>query len=418
MLTLLAWLTLVVAQPASPDTLVVCPAEFRAALEPWEAYRRGQGHEIAIVDVPASAAELRATIHRVAESGKLKYVVLIGDVPTPREAFGVHRRTIPTNYLKATVNTLWGSEPHIASDAPYADLDGDEIPDLAVGRIPADSSDELAAVVRKVLRYEQHADDASDSAWRRRLHVVAGIGGFGLLADSLIEGAGTQVFRETVPAGYDVLPTMANPASPNCPPPGEFAPRVRQQLNDGCLAWIYLGHGRPNELDRVRTPAGVEPILSIRDVPQLQCGARSPLAVLVACYTGALDAPADCLGEELVLADNGPVAVIAATRVTMPYGNTVLGCELLRACFKGQSRALGELMCTAQRRTLEKPAVNDALRISLDSIAENVSPNGGDLVAERREHVWMYHLLGDPLVELRRPPDSVSELSTGNALVR
>jgi hypothetical protein len=187
-------------------------------------------------------------------------------------------------------------------------------------------------------------------------------------------------------------------------------------LNDGCLAWIYLGHGLPMELDRVRTPRGAEPILSVRDVPQLQCGAHSPLAVLVACYTGAFDAPADCLGEELVLADRGPVAVIAATRVTMPYGNTVLGCELLRACFGERQAALGDMLRLAQRRTLEKPAADDALRIAIDSLAENVSPVTTDLAAERREHVWMYQLLGDPLVKLRRPSEDVARTPAGETL--
>ena len=410
MLVFLAWLTLAITPPAAPDTLVVCPAEFRAALEPWEAFRVAQGHEIAVIDVPTSAAELRSAIRAIAALGKLKYVVLIGDVPTGRES-SARRLTVPTNYLKATVNTRWGSQPHIASDLPYADVDGDHVPDLAVGRIPADSPAELSSVVRKILRYEQQADASDDTAWRRRLHVVAGIGGFGLVADSLIEAAGTQVFRETVPADFDVQPTMANPASPTCPPPGQFTPRVCQQLNNGCLAWIYLGHGRPTELDRVHTPRGAEPILSVNDVGQLTCGAHSPLAVMVACYTGALDASTDCLGEELVLAERGPIAVIAATRVTMPYGNTVLGCELLRACFGERQPALGDMLRLAQRRTLEKPADDDALRISIDSLAESVSPGPLDLAAERREHVWMYHLLGDPLTKLRLPAETVA----GNA---
>src|SRR5262245_134717 len=217
MLTLLAWLTLAVTLPAPPDTLVVCPAEFRGALAPWEAYRRQQGHEIAVIDPPASAAELRFTIRRVAALGRLKYVLLVGDVPTGGDPAAARRLTIPTNYLRATVNTRWGSEPQIASDEPYADIDNDQIPDLAVGRIPADSADELAAVVRKILRYEQQSDGPADDTWQRRLHVVAGVGGFGLLADSFIEAAGASVFQQSVPAGYAVLPTMANPASPSCP---------------------------------------------------------------------------------------------------------------------------------------------------------------------------------------------------------
>ena len=68
--------------PPAPDTLVVCPKEFRAALAPWEAYRRSQGHEILVVDVPTDLAKMQATIRGAAAAGSLKYVLLIGDVPS------------------------------------------------------------------------------------------------------------------------------------------------------------------------------------------------------------------------------------------------------------------------------------------------------------------------------------------------
>jgi hypothetical protein len=408
---LLVWLASAIAAPALPDTLVVCPAEFRAALEAWEDFRRQQGHTIAFSDVPASAGELSATIRHFAAAGTLKYVVIVGDVPIGRELAEVPQIRIPTNYLPARINRRWGSESHIATDLPFADIDGDRIPDLALGRIPADRPAELAAVVRKILRYEQQPDDAQDASWQRRLHVVAGMGGFGVVADALIEATCRQVIQEHVPAGYEVKPTLANPKSPHFPPPGDFTPCVCRQFETGCLAWIYLGHGRPCELDRVVTPRGAEPILSVADVPRLRCGAHSPLAVLLACYTGALDAREDCLAEELLLADDGPVAVIAATRVTMPYGNCVFGCELLRACFSERTTAVGDLLRLAQSRTLEKPGDADALRAAIDSLAENVSPPPVELEAERREHVWMYHLLGDPLLKLRVPSVDVAAAS-------
>jgi hypothetical protein len=125
------------------------------------------------------------------------------------------------------------------------------------------------------------------------------------------------------------------------------------------------------------------------------------LAVLVACYTGAIDAPRDSLAEELSLAADGPVAVIAATRVTMPYGNTVLGYELLRACFHESPPAIGDILLQAQQRTRREVA-DDPLRTSLDAMCRGLSPPPVDLAAERAEHVLMYHLLGDPLLRLRR----------------
>jgi hypothetical protein len=151
--------------------------------------------------------------------------------------------------------------------------------------------------------------------------------------------------------------------------------------------------------------------LSIGDVPKLRCSGHNPLAVLVACSTGALDSPGGCLASELLTADEGPVAVVAASRITMPYGNTVLGCEMLRACFRDRPDHLGETLRIAERRTLETPT-DDPLRDSLDSLAAALSPPPVDLASERREHVLMYHLFGDPLLHLRYPTESVATPDT------
>jgi hypothetical protein len=86
----------------------------------------------------------------------------------------------------------------------------------------------------------------------------------------------------------------------------------------------------------------------------------------------------------------------------MPYGNTVLGCELLRACFRERPTHLGDSLRLAEQKTL-RPVADDQLRLSLDSMAAGLSPAPADLATERREHVQMYHLFGDPLLHLRRP---------------
>jgi hypothetical protein len=365
-----------------------------------------------VIAPPASAEELRSAVVRAAGQGRLKFVLLVGDVPErlPNRSQPGRRvvATIPTNYVAARVNVRWGSEPTIATDQLYADIDRDGLPDVAVGRIPVDTSDELAAVVRKIVRYEH---EAGYGTWRRHVHVVAGVGGFGRFADMLIEAAARRVISASVPAGYEIEPTMASPTSACCPPPGAFTAVACRQLSAGAFAWIYLGHGLPTTLDAVETPTGPRPILSVDDVRQLRCGAASPLAVLVACYTGAFDAASDCLAEELVTSEQGPVAVIAATRVTMPYGNAVFGHELLQACFVNRAATLGDVWLIAERSTVAD-APDDPLRASLDALANGLSPTLShgespahplELAEERREHVLMYQLFGDPLLSLRLP---------------
>ncbi len=412
-------LTLLFLTPApAPDTLVVCPTEFRAALAPWEAYRRGQGHEIVVFDVPSDAAHLQATIRGVAQAGALKYVVLMGDVPA-NGVDGLPTRssiTIPTNYIAAQVNKRWGSEPTIATDVPYADVDADGTPDVTVGRIPAHSAGELAGVVRKVIRYEQQTDHGS---WEKSLNIVSSTGGFGAVTDAMVEAAGRQVIQQTVPSEFDVRHIFAASVKTDGSEEIDFVSRARRELNGGGLAWIYVGHGLPTELVYAATASGFKSILSTRDVPHLHCGPHNPLAVLVACYTGAMDAPHGCLGEELLLAEEGPVAAIAATRVTMPYGNTIIGCELLRACFQDRPVAVGDVLRLAQRRVLApmpKDQPNkDQLRATLDGVAEVLSPPPVDLAAERREHVLMYQLIGDPLLRLHFPPTRVAQGTPGTA---
>jgi hypothetical protein len=387
---------LLAVPPVAPDTLVVCPADFRPALARWDEYRRSQGHAILVVEPPPSATELKALVRRVAQAGRLKYIVLVGDVPGLQSgASNARRVTVPTNYIPAKINTRWGSEPTIATDVPYADLDDDGLPDVAVGRIAADTEQELAAFVGKVIRYER----SESGDWQRRLNIVVGVGGLGAVTDAVVEAAGRYVVQQTVPGDYVVdhmrVQTRGRPAAE------EFRSQLHKQLRNGSLAWVYLGHALPTELDRIPCAGGEQPLLSVNDVPQLRCGDCSPLAVLVACYTGAIDAGRDCLAEELSLAAEGPVAVIAATRVTMPYGNTVLGYELLRACFQDGRPTIGDILLLAQQRT-RREAAGDPLRESLDAMCQGLSPPPVNLAAERAEHAAMYHLFGDPLLRLRR----------------
>jgi hypothetical protein len=397
------------AAPPVPDTLVVCPDEFRTSLKEWVDYRQSQGHRIAILRAPSTSGELQSTVRRTAKSGKLKYLVLVGDVAvTGESSLAGSLPQVPTNYLSANVNLRWGSTPTIATDIPFADLDGNGSPDLAVGRIPADTPDELRRALRKAIDYERNGDAGH---WQRRLDIVSGVGGFGAVADTLIEAAGRQVFQQAVPTGYDMRHTSAKTANDKT---NSFPETACNHLNEGSLAWIYLGHGLPTELDRVPTSSGHLPIMSVDDVAKLRCHQCRPLAVLVACYTGAFDARQECLAEEMALADKGPVAVIAATRVTMPYGNSVIGYELLRACFHDRPASLGEALRLAQCRTL---TVNDGdkFRPSLDSLAQGLSPPPVDLSAERREHVLMYHLFGDPLLQLRLPSQMPSPVAGSTA---
>lgn len=392
-------LAMVLSLPqAAPDVVVVCPDQFRRALGPWIEYRTGQGHQVAVVSNLGTAREIRGRILDAAAGGKLRFVVLVGDAEWGMEADPKLRaRCVPIPLAKAEVNVEWGSEPTIATDNPYADLDGDRVPDVAVGRLTADTPAELSAMVAKVLAYERSHDFGP---WRRRLNFVAGVGGFGPLVDVVLESAARYFLTRDIPASYAVSMTYGSWRSPYCPDPRLFHASTVERLNEGAWFWVYIGHGHHLGLDRVRVPGSMHHILDVRDVNELACPQpRAPIALFLACYTGAIDARDDCLAERMLRAPGGPVAAVAGSRVTMPYAMGVLSTELMDQCFREHSPTLGEALLRA-KQNLVKGAGDDQRRKMLDAVASAISPSPGKLAAERAEHVLLFNLVGDPLLRL------------------
>jgi hypothetical protein len=131
------------------------------------------------------------------------------------------------------------------------------------------------------------------------------------------------------------------------------------------------------------------------------------VAVFLSCYAGAFDDSRDCLAEELLRSPNGAVAVLCASRVTMPYAMAVFGTELMQEYFQGQRETLGEVVLHAKRRMSVSRDGSETgpmdNRRWLDTLAGALNPAPHGLAEERLEHVHLFNLLGDPLLRLRRP---------------
>jgi hypothetical protein len=392
----------ILVQPSlalSAEVLVICPDEFRVALDPWIEHRRQQGYELSIVPPGGTAEQVGAAIRQAAEPGDLRFVVLVGDAqPGPLPTAAERRLIVPTAIVPAKANLALGGEPDIATDNPYADLDGDQAPDIALGRLTADTPADLARIVQKILAYERASDFGQ---WHQRVHLVAGLGGFGRLIDAALETWTTRLVTDRVPPAYTTTVTYGSWTSPYCPDPRRFRATVLDRLSEGGLFWVYIGHGQPQELDQVRVPGDAFPILSTADADYVQCEHGPPIALFLACYTGAFDAPQDCLAEELLRARGGPVAVIAGSRVTMPYAMAVLGTELLQACFTERKATVGELLMAAKRNMLLRDRGDEESR-ALDTAATAFNQSA-DLAGERREHLALFNLIGDPLLRIPHP---------------
>lgn len=410
---------ILIVTAATPDVVVVCPGCFQEELQPWIALRESQGHVVEVIPTEPTIDRICSRIRKIAEGGNLRFVVLVGDTqsvgqgePTPSEIL------VPADYIEAKVNVLWGSPRHIATDNSYADLDGDRVPDVAVGRLSVDTPDDLRRIVAKIIRYETSADFG---AWRRQVNFVAGVGNFGPVADTVLESAVRYLLTSRIPAGYAITMTHAGWRSPYFPDPRRFREMTMERLNEGSLFWVYIGHGFYRHLGGVRMEGEERfPVLANEDITHLDCRNGPPIALFLACYVGAFDAPEDCLAEHMLRAEGGPIAVIAGSRVTMPYAMGVMGQAMLTEVFVRRATTLGEMLLNVKRELVAKPDEDDPQRRMIDAVAAVVSPTRDRLDEERREHLELFNLLGDPLLSVRQAHEieigSASEVSAGNTL--
>ena len=382
------------------DTLVVVAPDLAPALQRWVDYRTNQGHRLLVVNGQRYAADNRNFIGRiVAKHRKIENLVLVGDAgdwtKSPREL-------LPTDHVRSEVNFMFGSEMEIATDNTYADLNGDATPELNVGRIVATNEEELDRYVERVIKYES---DSGDQQWRRRINLIAGLGGFGSVTDGLIESTAKQIITEKIPASYKTSVTYGSWQSPYCPDPRLFSQTTIQRFNEGCLFWIYVGHGDRQRLDKVRVPEQRFDILDDESARSLNCRSGSPIAIFLACYTGAIDSSRDCLAEQMVKQPGGPVAVICGSRVTMPYAMSLLSIEMADEFFSGQCLTIGQLLRRSKLAMIDpKPiAADDKYRQMIESMGRSLSPLPKQLDAEKREHLHLVNLLGDPLLRVKRP---------------
>ena len=201
-------------------------------------------------------------------------------------------------------------------DNRYVCVDGavngadDFLPDMHIGRIPAQNAAQAAAVVDKILAYETVAPTGD---WQRRAVYVAddcqdGAGDFQALSENVrLNWLPAPYEGRTVYYGDPVLCPKSSHA--NWP---DMAPGIVAEFNSGAFMLQWFGHG-----SRFRW-GGAGPMFSSKDVPALNAVTAWPRTFSYTCWSGYFvnmhKLPAygnldQTLGEALLLAgQRGAVA--------------------------------------------------------------------------------------------------------------
>jgi hypothetical protein len=350
---------------AGADYIAVVHPDFVEALQPLVDYRRSQGLRVTVASIddvydafsyampdPGAIRDFMVYARDNWQEPAPRFLLLVGDasydylgfLPNSTSNF-VPTYLLATHFVGETASDNWFVSLETESDQP----------DMAVGRIPAQTAQQVADVVAKTLAYEQGKIEGD---WAEKALFVADDkeSNFQEIADDL---ASTRI-----PQSYQVEKIYLGQAeNPN--------EQLLQSLKEGVGLVTYVGHGSMNVWAQ-------EKILQTADVAGLDNQAL-PFMMTMTCLVGYFHHPqATSMGEELLFKPNGGVvAALVPTSESLATDQSELASSIYTHLF-GDASTVGEAIMLGKRDlTQERETMQDLIETFL--------------------------LLGDPALRLRHP---------------
>ncbi len=331
----------------APQWIVVTAPAFGDAVKPLLDYRRAEGFQTTTVlttDVLSAeeirhsdGRKLRLRVNKLCRDHEGRsYVLLVGAVwaDKPEKA---ERTVVPP--LDGGVGRMKGQP----SDNGYGCLNDDHQATAPVGRFPAHTVAEAAAMVQKTLHFEH---DHEPGEWRRRMTILAGIPAYNPLVDRMVE---TMAFArlDRLDPSWTGRAVYSNPRSRFCPPDDKLQSTSLKYVEDGEAWTLYLGHsnadglwsGRAHYLDRA-------------DWAKLKIRRGAGVFATFGCEGCQLIGKrGEGYGVAAMRNPNGPVAVIGSTGICFAAMVQLATDGLIESTFSGKTpERLGATLAGHQSR--------------------------------------------------------------------
>jgi hypothetical protein len=318
------------------DWILVAPEALLPAAEPLRAHRQAQGlaaRAVSYEDVVRDFGHGESGPHAVRDflafafhhwrSPAPRYVLLLGDASYD-----------PKGYLPATSRPDLIPAPFTRStflftpaDPLYAAVNGDDdVPDIALGRIPAASLPEAEAAVRKILDFEN--------------------AGHSLLADATLVADNPDLAGDFEHNLDEIATLLARPVTKlYLTQLGAAATRaaVRRTFDAGASLVSYVGHGSAHLW-------ATEGLLRSPDVASFAPQPRQPLVLTMTCSNGYFTSPfSNSLSERLVLAEHmGAIAAFSPSGLSLNDAAHVYHQAFVSEIDHATHHRLGDVLLHAQ----------------------------------------------------------------------
>jgi hypothetical protein len=374
------------------DYIIITHSDFLAAIQPLATYRASQGLRVKIVNVqdvydefnggvfdPQAIQNFLAYAYSYWIAPAPSYVLLVGD---GHYDFKDNYGDSGPNYVPPFLGEFdpWIGET--AADNRYVTVSGNDIlPDMSIGRLPANSASETTAMVNKILSYEQNP---SQGDWNNHLTFVADNADAGGDFPGLSDNIADHYLPPTYLAEkiyYGFTPFTSVP---------ETQAAILNAVNQGRLIVSFVGHGSSQFW-------AAENLFSVSSIASLTNTEKYPFFAPMTCSEGYFIFPIaqgfnyPSLAESLVRASGkGAIASFSPAGFGLASGHDLLAQGLYKAFFSDGTTQFGRATTFA--------------KYYLDANG----PGYLDLIDT-------YNLFGDPASRLKMPPTTVLIFFTGKA---
>ncbi|MDZ7373700.1 MAG: C25 family cysteine peptidase [candidate division KSB1 bacterium] len=358
--------------PSGAECVIITPGAFRPAAE---RLRQRRPLPTAIVDVqdiydefsyglksPQAIRDFLGYAFWNWPSPRPHLVLLLGDAswdPKRISEGAVFRDLVPSFGNPVSDSRL------VCLDGP-----GDVVPDLPIGRIPANTLQEAEAVIDKLLEYENQRP----GRWvKRALFIAGGVDAFEQELFARQSKSVASNFFEPPPAAMEwglIQKTTAGYVD------GERREDILRGIDRGVLWVNFIGHAGSYTWDLM---------FHNRDVDALHNAPYYPFVTSMTCHTARFASPyQQCLGERfLVTPRRGAIAFFGTSGWGFAYQDEILLRQLASVVLRDTVRTVGEAVWLAKLRYWASTSNRAVDQVVLDQ----------------------YTLLGDPALRLALPEE-------------
>jgi hypothetical protein len=256
--------------------IILTDTVFRKYLTPLIKWKTQKGYKVTTLYrgtgmAGNTFAEMKDTLSRIYKSGTVndpapEYLLIVGDVT----------RIPPSDGTSNTSDLYWGE----------FDGNGDYIPDMYIGRLPVTDTNQVKAVVSKIIQYEKFQFADSNNFYTRALITAGNDAGYADYMNGQVRYAVNYYLNPANKIdGYHFYYTQSASAEDT----------IKKLIKNGLSFINYTGHGDSN--------GWLDPAIKVSDVSSMQNKNMYPFVITNACRTAQYNLPGS-FGNTMMVSDN------------------------------------------------------------------------------------------------------------------